>query len=68
MEKLKIMRKSKGLSSADMAGKLGLSRTYYWQIEKGTRGLSYNIAYKISEVFGTKPDDIFYDEFKNKED
>jgi putative transcriptional regulator len=48
-----------------MAKMLGISRTFYWQIENGKRKLKYLMAIQISSIFNLRPDDIFYDEFLN---
>jgi putative transcriptional regulator len=45
-----------------VADKIGVSKPYYWQIENGKRGLSYDLAVKISAVFESNPDDIFLKE------
>ena len=45
-----------------VANLIGVSKPYYWQIENGERGLSYDMAIKISSVFSSKPDDIFLDD------
>ena len=66
MEKLKELRKKIDLTYTEFAEQIGISKTYYWQIENNTRGLSYNLAYKIAKQFGLKPDDLFYDEFDEK--
>jgi putative transcriptional regulator len=42
-----------------VADEIGVSKPYYWQIENGKRGLSYDLAVKISAVFESNPDDIF---------
>lgn len=63
MKKLKELRKKQNLTIAQMAKKVGLSPTYYWQIENKERRLYYKIAIKIANAFKLKPDDIFYDEF-----
>jgi putative transcriptional regulator len=65
LKKLINIRKSKGYSVKKMADLLNISKTFYWQIEKGQRNLSYNMAIKISIVLNTKPDDIFYCDFMN---
>ncbi len=64
MEKLKILREQCGLSYNEMSKLLGINKTFYWQIEHGKRRLSYNMAFNISRVFNLKPDDIFYEYFK----
>ena len=67
MKKLKWMRKRNGLTCADMADKLNISKPFYWQIENGRRRLSYIMAIKIASIFHCKPDDLFYDDLTNKE-
>ena len=60
MEKLKQLRKLHNLTIKQMANLLGISFTYYWQIENGQRNLYYHLAIKIARIFNLKPDDIFY--------
>ncbi len=67
MEKLKKLRKSKHITCEEMAKKLNISKPFYWQLENNKRRLSYEMAFKISEILKTKPDKIFYEEFKNKD-
>ena len=62
MNYLKELRENKGLSYLDMAEMLGISKAYYWQIEHKNRRLYYEMAKDIAEIFGLKPDDIFFDE------
>ena len=62
---LKNLRELNNLSNQQMADKLGISKTFYWQIENGKRNLSYEMAIRISKVLKSKPDKIFYDDFKN---
>ncbi len=64
MEKLKKLREEKNLSYNAMAKLLEINKTFYWQIEHGDRRLSYNMAYNIARIFNLKPDDIFYEYFK----
>ena len=63
--KLKEIRTKNKITSDQMAKMLNISKPYYSQIENERRGLSYNLALKISNIFNLKPDDIFYDEHKN---
>lgn len=63
IEKLQLIRNNKNISYKNMAEMLGVSKTYYWQIENGKRRLTYEFAKKIACVFNLKPDDIFYKEF-----
>lgn len=62
---LKNLRELNNLSNKKMADKLGISKTFYWQIENGQRNLNYEMAIRISKVLKSKPDKIFYDDFKN---
>lgn len=57
-------RRNKEYTCEDMAKKLGISTSYYSQIENGKRKLDYLMAVKISSIFGLYPDDLFYDYFK----
>lgn len=68
MERLKQKRIEKGLSFQAMASLLGISKTYYWQIEHGLRRLSYDMAIKIAAVFNLKPDELFYFQENDKEE
>lgn len=67
MEKLQKLRIEKKLSYNDMSKLLNISKTFYWQIENNKRRLSYLMAIKISDIFNLKPDEIFYEEYKNLE-
>lgn len=64
MSKLNELRKKYNYSCQDMADKLNISKSFYWQIENNKRRLSYETALKISQIFGAKPDDIFYEEVR----
>lgn len=65
MNKLEEFRTKNNFSCQDMADKLNISKSFYWQIEKRKRRLSYITACKIAKVFNVKPDIIFYEEFKD---
>lgn len=67
MDNLKKIRKINKLTHQDMAEKLKISKAFYWQIENEKRRLSYLMAVKIAEIFNMKPDEIFYEEYKNKD-
>lgn len=59
---LKQHRLNKGYSCEMMARKLGISKTYYWQIEQGKRRITYELAVKMAEVFNTTPDTLLYED------
>lgn len=64
MKKLKELRIKHGLTVSEISKLIGISTTYYWQIENKDRRLYYELAVKISKVFNKKPDEIFYEEYK----
>ncbi|MDD2180902.1 MAG: helix-turn-helix transcriptional regulator [Bacilli bacterium] len=66
MNKLQKYREKNNFTFQDMADFLNISKTYYWQLEKSKRRLSYTMAIKISDIFNLKPDDLFYENFKSK--
>ena len=64
--RLKMKRLEKGYSGIYMAEQLGICKMYYYQLEKGERRLSYDMAIKIANIFDMKPDELFYeDHIKN---
>ncbi len=67
MDELKAIRAKNGYTCEYMANHLNISKPFYWQIENGKRRLSYGMAVKIAKIFNMKPDDIFYENFKNKD-
>ncbi len=66
MNKLKEIRMKNKYSCQKMAEILNISKPFYWQLENQKRKLSYVMAVKIAKIFKMKPDEIFYQEFKNK--
>ncbi|MFT8323224.1 MAG: helix-turn-helix transcriptional regulator [Bacillus sp. (in: firmicutes)] len=58
-EKLRELRTKNGYTYQKMADKLGITKSYYWQIENEKRGLSYEQAVKIASIFQKKPDEVF---------
>ncbi|MDD2203105.1 MAG: helix-turn-helix transcriptional regulator [Bacilli bacterium] len=67
MEYLRMLRSKERFTHQDMANFLNISKAFYWQIENKKRTLSYKMAVRIADIFHKKPDEIFYDEFKNKD-
>lgn len=62
--KLKELRMKKGYTVLQMSKKLGISPSYYSQLENRKRQLSYEQAYHIAKVFKKKPDQIFLIEYE----
>ena len=67
MNKLQQYRLKYHYSCQDMADKLNISKSFYWQIENRKRRLSYEIALKIANIFKVKPDILFYEEYNKKQ-
>lgn len=65
MEKLKEYRLKFNYTYQSMADLLFISKPYYWQLENGRRRITYEMAFNIANIFNVRPDEIFYDEFKN---
>lgn len=59
-DKLKKIRKEYGYTIYQMADKLGITPSFYSQIENKRRRLFYDTAWLIARVFDMKPDEIFY--------
>lgn len=64
-KKLKELRKKKKYTMLQMANMLGISKSFYSQIEYGNRTLTYEMACKIGKIFKRKPDYIFYNDANN---
>lgn len=62
-KKLREKRIQKGYTNQRMAEMLGISKTFYYQIETGSRKLSYEMAIKIADIFNVKPDTLFYNDY-----
>lgn len=65
--KLKEMRYRKNLTASEVASRVGISKPFYCQIENQKRRLLYSTAIRIADVFGVKPDYLFYDDTINNE-
>ncbi len=63
MEKLRELRTARGYTYDKFGKMLGISKTFYWQIENRKKRLSYEMAVKIALLLDTKPDELFYDIF-----
>lgn len=56
---LRDIRLKNQMTFQQVADGAGITKEYYWQIENGKRGLSYELAVKIASVFSKRPDEIF---------
>ena len=57
-KKLQAARKLKDLTQEQVADKVGISRTYYSQIENGERNPATTVIMDISKVLGVDISDI----------
>lgn len=55
---IKSLREQRGFSQQEIADKLGISRTSYIGVEKGTRELFLSEAQKLSGIFGISLEDM----------
>lgn len=60
-ESLKNRREDLNYTSDELAKAVGISKSYYSMLETGNRPIKYEMAYKISKVLRTTPDDLFLD-------
>ena len=67
--KIKVLRAEKNITQEKLAEDIGVSRGTILEIEKGTFNPSLKLAFRISEYFGKKIDDVFEvnkEEFRNE--
>ncbi len=63
---LRDLRTEKGLTQADLAGQLGVSRQAVIALETDKHIPSLDLAYKISGVFDLPVEDIFLNPYRLK--
>lgn len=60
--KLRKLRANQNLTCEEMAKKIGISKSYYWNLENASKNLSYAMAYKISNLYDMTPDELFLED------
>jgi len=55
------LREENGMTQEQVAESVGVSRSFYGHIETGTRNPSYGLARRISELFNTSIESIFFE-------
>ncbi|MDR1782616.1 MAG: helix-turn-helix transcriptional regulator [Bacilli bacterium] len=61
-ELMHYTRKNKKITLKMLGEAIGVSKSYLSLIEKGERGLSYNLAVKIANYLEMTPDELFLDD------
>ena len=56
---LKVLRVQHGLSQKEMAAKIGVSRSIYGEVEKGTRNCSHAFLAKLQAAFNIPDADMW---------
>lgn len=64
MLRIRKIRKMRNMSGVEVAAKLGISPQYYYDLEKGKKKLSVDIAIKLSRIYRV-PLDFLLGEVKN---
>lgn len=60
LEKLILLRASRGLRQQDVASRVGITTSYYGMIEQGVRTPQLRIAYRLANFFNTSIEEIFF--------
>ncbi|WP_054285750.1 helix-turn-helix transcriptional regulator [Gulbenkiania mobilis] len=67
MTPMRMTRKARGLTQADLAQVLGCSQAHVSDVERGTAAASPKLAAEIAKVLGIPEEQILYPErFKNE--
>jgi len=59
-------RKKAGLSQGEIARRVGVSRQFYSMVENGVKNPSLEVAFRIADVLGADPRDLFGDVLTEK--
>ena len=65
-KKLQLARTKKKYTLKKMGMRLGITKQYVWDLEDGRKTLSYKMAYKMSKILDSTPDEIFLKDHKRK--
>jgi putative transcriptional regulator len=61
-----MLRNKRNLKQKDVAKAVGVTTSYYGMIELGERNPCLELAGKIANFFGTKVENIFFEDLNNK--
>lgn len=65
MNKLRLLRKKKGISQAQAAKAIGITTSYYGMIELGIRNPRLELAIKLAKYFNSSVEEIFFENTNN---
>ena len=55
---IREMRKAKGLTLAQLAGKIGISTAHMSEVERGIKNLNNHLLTRLSSALGTAPETL----------
>lgn len=58
--RLEQLRKSMGLTQAEVAARVGISRSAYTMIESGARNPRMSLQKRLADLFGVTVDELFF--------
>lgn len=56
MSRIREIRKEKGMTGVEIAKRLNITPTYYYEIERGKKRLSADIAVELAKIFNVSAD------------
>ncbi|WP_366083667.1 helix-turn-helix transcriptional regulator [Thermus sp.] len=56
--RIRQLRRSKGLTEADLAARVGVSRSFLNAIERGVVRLRVDLMVRIADALGVSPEDL----------
>ncbi len=59
--KISYLRLKEGFTQKELANKLSITTSHFGMIETGVRNPSLKLAYKISKIFNTTIESIFFE-------
>ena len=59
--KISYLRLKEGFTQKELANKLSITTSHFGMIETGIRNPSLKLAYKISKIFNTTIESIFFE-------
>lgn len=67
-ERIKLAREKAGLSTGELAEKLGVKRTQAWRLENDVTTVSAARLFELADLFGVDPRELFFGEGNHRSD